>query len=129
MRRTSEGEIHAILQLDGPQRFAHFVKRVADEEKAWGLWNDGWALMANVDGAQVFPLWPASEYAALHRTGEWADYEPREISLEDLLEELIPKLGKSGVLPGVFPTPTGRGVTPTPQEFAAALRSELEKYA
>lgn len=128
MRRTSEREIQAVLRLDGPERFSHFVKRVADEERAWGLWNDGWALMADTHGTQVFPLWPASEYAELHRTGEWAAYEPREIPLDDLLEELIPRLAEKGLLPGVFPTPTGQGVTPGPEELASALRRELENY-
>ena len=128
MRRTSERELEAVLRLEGPKRFTHFVKRIVDEERAWGLWSDGWALMANADGTQVFPLWPASEYAELHRTGDWAGYEVREIALDDLLEELIPKLAERGVLPGVFPTPTGSGVTPTPEELASALRKELERY-
>lgn len=128
MRRTNEHEIQAVLRLEGPERFNHFVKRVADEERAWGLWKDGWALMTNSEGAQVFPIWPASEYAELQRIGEWAGYEPREIALADLLEELLPKLAERGVLPGVFPTPTGKGVTPTAEELATALRKELESY-
>jgi hypothetical protein len=128
MRRTSEKEIQAVLRLDGTARFRHFVKRVADSEMAWGMWKDGWALMANSDGTEVFPLWPAREYAELHRSGDWADYEVREIALVDLIDELVPKLAQHGVLPGVFPTPTGTGVTLSPEEFAAAIRTELENY-
>jgi hypothetical protein len=104
------------------------VKRVVDEERAWGLWSDGWATMANSDGAPVFPLWPAREYAELHRVAEWSDHEAKEISLVDLLEDLIPKFAERGVLPGVFPTATGRGTTPSPRELESALRMELEKY-
>ncbi|AUX27824.1 hypothetical protein SOCEGT47_084220 [Sorangium cellulosum] len=128
MRRTSEHEIQAVLRLDGPERFRHFVKRVADDQIAWGLWQDGWALMANADGCQVFPLWPAREYAEIHREGEWAAYEARKIPLADLLDELLPRLAESGILPGVFPTPSGKGVTPGPEELAGALRKELENY-
>jgi MoxR-like ATPase len=95
---------------------------------AWGMWKDGWALMANSDGTEVFPLWPAREYAELHRSGDWADYEVREIALVDLIDELVPKLAQHRVLPGVFPTPTGTGVTLSPEEFAAAIRTELENY-
>lgn len=128
MRRISEKEIQAVLRLDGPARFNHFVKGVVDSEVAWGLWKDGWALMKNDDGTQVFPLWPAREYAQLHRTGNWSEYEAREIPLADLLDELVSKLMQAGVLPGVFPTPQGKGVTPTPNELAASLRKELENY-
>ena len=128
MRRTTGKEIQSVLRLDGPARFNHFIKRVVDPEAAWGLWKEGWALMMNDDGTQVFPLWPAREYAELHSTGNWAEYEAREISLADLLDELVPKLAQGGMLPGVFPTPRGKGITPTPEEFAAALRKELENY-
>jgi hypothetical protein len=120
--------MQAILGLDGPSRFQHFIKRVADDQIAWGLWQDGWALMADDNGTQVFPLWPAREYADLYRTGEWAAYEAREISLDDLLDDLLPRFAVQGVLPGVFPTPAGKGVTPTPEELAGALRTELENY-
>ena len=129
MRATSEKEIEAVLKLDGPSRMRHFVKRVADSEAAWSLWNDGWALMENNDGALVFPLWPAPEYAELLRCGDWEQYEVREVPLSELLDEVLPKLKERGVLPGVFPTPQGKGVTPTPEELAICIREELEKYA
>ena len=80
------------------------------------------------DGKEVFPLWPAREYADVARTGEWSEYTPERIQLDDLLGELLPKLAERGVQPGVFPTPQGKGVTPTVAELAAALREQLEKY-
>jgi hypothetical protein len=84
--------------------------------------------MANDDGMQVFPLWPAREYAELHRTGDWSVYEARPIPLAELLDELLPKLAERGALPGVFPTPNGKGVTPRAEELSRALRDELQKY-
>ena len=130
MRRTSEMEIEAVLALDGPARFDHFVKRVADSEVAWGLWRgDGWVLMANDDGKQVFPMWPAREYAQLHCTQDWAGSEVRQIPLTELVGELLPKLEQRGILPGVFPTPSGRGPTPAPATLADALRKESQRYA
>src|SRR4051812_6675474 len=104
MKRTTEKEIQAVLRLDGPARFNHLVQRGVDSEAAWGLWKNGWALMENENGTQVFPLWPAREYADVHRTGDWAEYEAREIPLADLLDDLLPKLAQGGVVPGVFPT-------------------------
>ena len=73
-------------------------------------------------------MWPASEYAELHRVGEWSAYEAKEIPLATLLDDLIPMFAEASILPGIFPTQTGKGVTPTPGELAAALRKELERY-
>lgn len=128
MRRTTPKEIEAVLRLDGPTRYKHFVKRVVDDELAWGLWNDGWALMEDEAGQYVFPLWPAREYAELYAVGEWSGYLPEEIPLSDLMDELLPKLAEREVRPGVFPTPTGKGVTPTVLELLGALRTEMENY-
>lgn len=124
----TEKELQSVLTLDGPARYGHFIKRVVDAERAWGLWQDGWAIMHTEQELAVFPLWPAKEYASLFRSGSWADYEVREISLDALLEDLLPALAEKGVLPGVFPTPTGKGITPNIDEFRAALLNEQKRY-
>jgi hypothetical protein len=129
MRRTSEKEIASVLALDGAGRFHHFTKRVVDAQVAWGLWKDGWALMENDDGRPVFPLWPAREYAQLHRDGDWEAYEVEEISLSRLLEELLPKLAERNTFIGVFPTPAGKGLIIPAEEVARSLRAELARYA
>jgi hypothetical protein len=129
MRRTTDTEMHAVLQLDGPTRLSHFVKRVADAQVAWGLWKDsGWALMENDGGVPAFPVWPAMEYAKIQRIGEWSEYEPREIALTDFLDELLPKLAGRGIRLAVFPTPAGKGVTLASAELATLLQVELERY-
>ena len=129
MRPTTETEIRAVLALDGPTRAGHLIKRVADSAVAWSLWEEsGWALMANDDGTQVFPLWPSREYAELLRTGDWLRLEARAVPLEELLHELLPKLALRGILIGIFPTPTGKGVTMTRAELSALLGEELERY-
>jgi hypothetical protein len=127
-RVTTQKELEAVLRLDGPARFQHFVKRVADAESAWGLWREGWALLGDDAGADAFPLWPAREYAALLQTEDWANHEPSEIPLDDLLGELLPGLRAKGTSVAVFPKPDGRGVVVTADELEATLRRELEKY-
>lgn len=128
MRRTTLKEIEAVLRLDGCMRYHHFVKRVVDTEVAWGLWKDGWALMADDAGQSVFPLWPDREFAELCAVGEWDGYVAEEIELADLINELLPKLAERAVRPGVFPTASGKGVTPTAPELLEALRTEMENY-
>lgn len=52
-----------ILALDGPRRYAHFIKSVVDREVAWGLRAEGgWALATLENGAEAFPVWPSDEH-------------------------------------------------------------------
>ena len=127
-RIPSSKEIEAVLKLPGPKRYSHFVKVVADWEEAWGLYDDGWAMAGGEEGVLVFPIWPAREYAELCATGVWENYTPESIPLKDLLEELLPKLKEDGVLPGVFYTPSDKGVLPLADQLLEDLRTECEKY-
>jgi len=124
----SEQQIKAILALPGQGRYEHFIKRVVDQEEAWGLYQDGWALVESDEGEKAFPLWPAREYALLCARDVWSGYEPEAIPLNDLMNELLPGLAKDGVLPAVFVTPTEKGATPSVEDFLAALREEMQKY-
>jgi hypothetical protein len=126
--RVNQKQIEAVLALPGAERFEHFIKVIADWQEVWGLYRDGWALAAANDGTTVFPLWPAKEYAELCATNEWDGYEPRSIRLRDFTEELLPKLKRDGFLPGVFFTPTSKGITPSVDDLTSALDAELQNY-
>jgi hypothetical protein len=120
--------IMSLLSQPGPIRYEHFIKRAADTQHVWGLFSDGWALARRDDGAQVFPVWPSPELAALCASGDWAGYQPRDIPIADFLDELLPQLKKDGVYPGIFYTPTGQGVLPEHQQLTDDLHAELAKY-
>jgi hypothetical protein len=121
-------QLEAVLALPGAERYNHFIKVVADWQEVWGLYSDGWALASTDNGQQVFPMWPAKEYAEACAKNEWQGYEPKVFSLDDLMGELLPKLKKDGVLPGIFFTPVSKGVTPTVDQFINDLNIELENY-
>ena len=121
-------QIESVLALAGSKRYQHFVKVVTDWEEVWGLYQDGWALASTDDGQKVFPLWPAKEYAQLCAEKEWRGYEPESFSLEDFMGELLPNLKDDGVLPGIFYTPSDKGVTPTVDQLLADLNEELKNY-
>ncbi|QDG74411.1 DUF2750 domain-containing protein [Labrenzia sp. PHM005] len=122
-------KIEALLKLSGPERYRHFVKVIADREEAWALYRDGWALAATEDGQPVFPFWPEEEFAALCAVKDWKGYTPESIPLQDLLEQLLPNLKADNVLPGVFYTPSNKGVTPTVDGLIADIETELENYS
>lgn len=126
--KISPKQMEAVLALPGRKRYEHFIKVIADWQEVWGLYQGGWALAAADDGTTVFPLWPAKEYAQVCAEKEWAGYEPRSISLSDFTDVLLPKLKLDGVLPGVFFTPSSKGLTPSVDELKAALEAELQHY-
>lgn len=124
----NDKKMQAILSLDGQRRYEHFVKQVADSESVWGLYNDGWALAETDDGVSVFPLWPAKEYAQLSAEGDWESFKPEEFSVYNFIDELLPNLEADGCLPGVFFTPSNRGLTPTVSQLIQDLQAEMSRY-
>lgn len=126
--KLNSKQIAAVIALQSKDRYEHFIKVIADWQEVWALYQNGWALAGADDGATVFPLWPAREYAQLCAEGEWKGYEPRAISLNELMDDLLPKLKKDGLLPGVFYTPSNKGLTPSVDEFKSAIEAELSNY-
>jgi hypothetical protein len=112
-----------VVTLPAKQRYLRFVQQVVETDEVWGLYRDGWALAKTDDGALVFAMWPASEFADLCAEYEWDGYEPQSFPLDDLMSDLLPQLEEDGVLPGIFYTPGDRGLTPTPY----MLRVDLER--
>ena len=127
-RVVSPKQMEAILKLPGPERYDHFIKHVADCEEAWGLWRDGWAMGEDDSGAPTFPIWPAKDYAALSADGPWTGYEPASIPLDDLINELLPKLEEDEVKPSIFRTPQGDAVMPDIPQLMADLQREMSRY-
>lgn len=128
MKKVNTKQMEAVLALPGIARFEHFIKVVVDWQEVWGLYQHGWAQSSTSDGIIVLPFWPAQEYAQICAVNEWANYEARKIPLDDFIADVLPKLKLEGVLPGVFLTPTGQGVTPSIDELIAALEAELQNY-
>ncbi len=125
---SSKKKIEAIVALPGQKRYSHFIKTIADREEVWGLYLDGWALAVTGDGDEVFPMWPAKEFADICARNEWINYEATHFSLDELMDELLPNLKNDNVLPGVFYTPEEKGVTPSVDQLLSDLKEELEAY-
>lgn len=121
-------EISSLIKQSPQNRYEYFIKRIADDEAVWGLYDNGWALAGSSEGNTVFPLWPAMEYAALCSNGNWENYKPDRMSLKEFLDELLPELKKDSVDLGVFYTPEENGVVVTTEQIRFDLMAELEKY-
>ena len=116
------------MNLEGPERFSHFVRRVADFETLYGLFDHGWALMADDDERELLPVWPESEFAEACATGEWSSYRPESISLGSFLTEWVNRLNEDGLHIAVFPTTSNKGVVVSPSDLHDALVEECSKF-
>lgn len=118
---SSPERMEAVLRLPATRRYAYFLQRVVEAGEAWGLDSEGWALAVDDEGGDVLPLWPDAEFATLCAKRLWEGFEPKSLSLDELLRVVLPQLEAEGLSLGVFFTPQGQGYPVT----AARLREDL----
>lgn len=125
---VSQKQLKEILMLPAPKRYSYFIKKVIGWRRLWALYDDGWAMSESDVGDPIFPLWPEKEYAELCISGEWANYEPKPIELNEVLDSMIPMLRERGILPGVFFTMEAGSVNSSVDQLESDLREELSHY-
>ena len=81
-------QLQSVTELAGADRYAYFIAKVADFEVAFGLYDDGWAMMADNDGNQCFPIWPQHEFAEQLALEDWSNYSPKMITLSNLIKKM-----------------------------------------
>jgi len=96
-------KIENVLRLDASSRCDYFVRKVADFEIVWGLFNTGWPT-ASTGATTAVPFWPEEEFAALCATAEWQGFHPKAIALEEFLTRWFPGMEKDQRICLVFPT-------------------------
>ena len=125
---VSQKQIEAILKLPAPKRYSHFIQKVVGWKQLWALYDDGWAMSESDDGQPIFPLWPEKEYADLCVSGDWGNYTPKSIELDEVLDSMIPMFRGRGILPGVFFTMKDGSVNASVDQLEEDLRAELSHY-
>jgi hypothetical protein len=127
--KINEQEINALLECVASKRYVYAIKRIVDQEKAWSLYKDHWALFENQEREVLFPLWPAKEYASLCARNIWKDYKTKSINLYELIEEILPHLKKNNIKLSIFNTPLAKGTTIEVDKLINDLNEELENYS
>lgn len=85
----------SILKSNGKERYKYFLKKVAEYEEVWGLYDDGWATSEDDEGNILIPFWPTKEYAEYCANKEWERYQPKKINLSEFIEKWIPGMIKN----------------------------------
>ena len=120
-------EIEAVSKLPASKRYEYFIKKVADFEEVWGLFDDGWAISEDEEGNPLIPFWPKEEFAHLCAVDEWKNYKPEKIELQELMREWLPGMKKDGIKPSIFWNNVD-SVVPDIDRLISDLEEELKKY-
>ncbi|MEE3664881.1 DUF2750 domain-containing protein [Brenneria sp. g21c3] len=87
------------------------------------------SLPSDDNGRTSLPLWPAKEYAQISAKGNWDGLQLKEISLDELLDELLPQLIEDTVDLAIFMSPNEINVPTLPaKNVLKDLLVECEKY-
>lgn len=122
----NKAKIDNILQLSNYERYYYFIRKVADFEEVWGLYNDGWAVLGDKQGLEVVPFWPEKEFADLCVGDQWKKYSPKSISIEDFMEKWLPGMEGDGRQISVFYKNISNGLIKSPKEVSDDLEAELK---
>lgn len=128
MKQVHDKEFAEMIGMPPPDRYALFVRRVADWKEVWSLrTSDGWCLLATENGTELVPVWPHQRFA-----DACADAQKQEqsvaISLDHWLDKWLPGMIGDGRQVAVFPIPGGKGVVASPERLKADLLAECEQY-
>ena len=116
-----------VAGLACAERHAYFVRKVADTQEVWGLYQVGWAT-AQLEGKVAIPFWPEAAFAQACASGDWEHFQPRAIALGDFLHKWLPGMTGNGQLAFVFPVPQGSASVAAPCDLLADLKEEAGQY-
>ncbi|EPE7491294.1 DUF2750 domain-containing protein [Cronobacter universalis] len=123
-------EINALFNKDGKERYQYFIKHVVDWECAWTLKDaQGFVTTEDADGKLSLPLWPAEAFARKCAIDEWIDIPAISISLDELMDDLLPDLIEDNIHVIAFMAPSEIAVpTLSAIEVLNDLTEECNKY-
>jgi hypothetical protein len=120
-------EFEALLKCPGNVRYEYFIKKIADYESVWGLYDAGWATSCNESGKTLVPFWPKREFANYCAINEWEGYSAKEIELDAFLNRWIPGIKKDNYEISIFSNNID-AIEVEPEVLAHDILQELEKY-
>ncbi|WNR46870.1 DUF2750 domain-containing protein [Paenibacillus roseipurpureus] len=127
MHPINPKEFEAIIKLPANIRYEYFIKKVADSEEVWGLYDDGWAMSSDENGSLLIPFWPKKEFADYCAYEDWSNYKAQGISLNEFINDWLPNMSEDQRKPSIFWNRDDSAVLEI-QVLLNDLEQELEKY-
>ena len=123
----NQKELDSIIKQPPNIRYEYFIRKVADYEEVWGLYDDGWATAQDDDGNMLFPFFPRKEFAEYYAVNEWNNFKAEPIDLNEFIENWLVGMRKDRVKPSIFPI-NEDSVMVEIDVLLRDLNSELENY-
>lgn len=120
-------EFESVLKQPPNIRYKYFIKKVADSEEVWGLYDGGWATADDGEGNMCIPFFPRKEFAQNCAVEEWSSYQPESIDLHEFIEDWLSGMKKDKVKASIFPNNTDTAIVKI-DILLRDLNTELEKY-
>lgn len=114
------------------ERHERFVARVIETKVVWALDKGGNTLASSLcskaenEGSMVVPFWSEQDYAGQCAKADWADYRPKEFSLTEFLNGLLPHLEKNGFFAGTDWNSHLIGTELDPGDLADEIKQRME---
>lgn len=128
MKAINKSKVNNVINSSAEERYSYFIRKVADFEEVWGLYNEGWAMLEDNKEQNIIPFWPEEAFAQLCAEGVWESYQPKPIELNNFIEKWLPGMEKDGKSAGIFYNPEGKGIVVQPDKLLGAIQEELEQY-
>lgn len=123
----NQKEFESVIKQPPNIRYEYFIKKVADYEEVWGLYNDGWATAKDDGGNTLIPFFPKKEFAEYCAVNEWETFQAEPIDLDQFIEDWLIGMKKDRVSPSIFPTNEDSVVVEI-DVLLRDLNNELENY-
>jgi hypothetical protein len=126
----SDKEFEALNKCTPEVRYQYTLKRIADAEAIWLLWNDEDGIVIQAyDEECLLPMWSSREYAQAFCVGDFKDCKCKAVTLDYFVEYVVDVINEDNLLIDVFPTQQeGRGKVVDLNTFAEDLNKYLEDY-
>lgn len=122
-RKSSTSLVDSIVPPQ--EQYRVFIETFVEQEKAYGLYSDGWALCGTPSGQQTLPIWQSKHAAQLLIKDKWQSYVVQEITLIDFVEEVIPYIRKNNTQLSLNLLPEGQNILVSGSKILMDLKGYL----
>jgi hypothetical protein len=120
------------LTDDVNANYQRFIEGALESGQVWGLQSEeGWVVVDSTEyeESEVMPFWSDEEFARQHCVGEWAEFKPVAMDLEEFIEDWLAGMAEDGILVGPNWNEELEGLEVEPEDVVERFNDETERLA
>ena len=117
------------LTADLNANYQRFIENVLESGQVWGLQSEeGWVVVDSTEfeESEVMPFWSEEAYAKAHCVGEWEEFKPVAMDIDEFVEDWLVGMAEDGILVGPNWNDDLEGLEVEPEQVARELGAEPE---